>query len=44
MELGETDFSKLLEARQGTAISLPWITLYFRQVCAYHMDIGIIDF
>ncbi|KIM20198.1 hypothetical protein M408DRAFT_30570 [Serendipita vermifera MAFF 305830] len=32
MELGETDFSKLLEQRQGTPISLPWITLYFKQM------------
>jgi hypothetical protein len=32
MELGETDFNKLLYERQGTAISIPWITLYFKQV------------
>jgi hypothetical protein len=32
MELGETDFSKLLIQRQGMPIHLPWITTYFKQV------------
>ncbi|KAG8836945.1 Dual-specificity kinase, spindle pole body (SPB) duplication and spindle checkpoint function [Serendipita sp. 400] len=32
LELGETDFAKLLSERQGTPIYLPWITIYFKQM------------
>jgi hypothetical protein len=32
MELGETDFARLLVERQKKPIYLPWITMYFKQV------------
>ncbi|PVF96161.1 Pkinase-domain-containing protein [Serendipita vermifera] len=32
MELGETDFARLLVERQKKPIYLPWITMYFKQM------------